>query len=132
MNLHKGENGGAKDCHGGGRTNGFILHNLYYATNICKGKVDLSHLSKVRMSPCPPGKGALIDATDDVAAASDLLKLLYLAGAGMGQDQGAAIARGAMIAHDHLVAVRARIQEARNEVQRPNHAVGAGPEGTMP
>ena len=73
-------------------------------------------------------QSALIDATDDVAAASDLLKLLCLAGAGMGQDQGAAIARGAMIAHDYLEAVRARIQEARYEIQRLNHTSGSSRE----
>lgn len=66
-------------------------------------------------------QSALIDATDDVAAAADLLMLLCLASTGMGQDQGAAIARGAMIAHDHLEAVRARLQEARNEIQPLNH-----------
>lgn len=52
-------------------------------------------------------RSILTDAAHDVAAAADLLILLCLAGTGIGQDQGAAIARGAMIAHDYLEAVRA-------------------------
>ena len=76
-------------------------------------------------------QSALIDATDDVAAAADLLMLLCLAGTGMGQDQGAAIARGAMMAHDRLEAVRARIQQARDEFQPPSHTPVFDPDGTM-
>lgn len=77
-------------------------------------------------------RSALTDAADDVAAAADLLTLLCLAGTGMGQDHGAAIARGAMMAHDHLEAVRARIQQARNEIQPLNHTAASDAEGTMP
>lgn len=77
-------------------------------------------------------RSALTDAADDVAAAADLLMLLCLAGTGMGQAQGAAIARGAMVAHDLLEAVRARIQQARNEIQPLNLIAGTAPEGTIP
>lgn len=77
-------------------------------------------------------RSALTDAADDVAAAADLLMLLCLAGTGMGQAQGAAIARGAMIAHDHLEAVRALIQQARDELRPPSHTAVSDPDGTMP
>ena len=75
---------------------------------------------------------ALIDATDDVAVASDLLTLLYWAGVGMGQEQGAAVARAAMLAHDQLEIVRARICAARDEIQPPNHPAASAPEGRRP
>ncbi len=34
-----------------------VLHKIDYRTLACSRKVDLSHLSKVRMSPCPSGRG---------------------------------------------------------------------------
>ena len=34
-----------------------VLHNYYYRAFACKRKVELSHLSKVRMSPCLFRKG---------------------------------------------------------------------------
>lgn len=75
---------------------------------------------------------ALIDAADDAAAASDLLTLLYWAGVGMGQEHGSAVARGAMLAHDHLVAVRDRIREAREEIRPPNQPPTLDREGIRP
>lgn len=71
-------------------------------------------------------RSALTDAADDVAAAADILMLLCLAGTGMGKDQGDAIARGAMMALDHLEAVRAWIQQARNEIEPLNHTAASG------
>lgn len=88
------------------------------------------------MAPALKGKGraaarraeiALVDAADDAAAASDLMTLLYFAGLGMGQDHGAAVARGAMLAHDHLTTVRERIREARNDIRPSEHP--AAPDG---
>lgn len=90
------------------------------------------------MAPALKGNGravarraqvALIDAANDAAAASDLLTLLYLAGLGMGQDQGAAVARRAMIAHDHLEAVRVRTREARDEMQAQEHPAASDAKG---
>jgi hypothetical protein len=63
---------------------------------------------------------------------SDLLTLLYWAGVGMGQDHGPALARGAMLAHDQLGTVRARIREVRDEIQQLNYPTASDRTGTRP
>ena len=87
---------------------------------------------KRKRTHAPAGQIALIDATDDAAAASDLLTLLYWAGVGMGQEHGSAVARGAMLAHDHLAAVRARIREARDDIRPPHSPAALDSKGTRP
>lgn len=75
---------------------------------------------------------ALVDAADDAVAASDLLTQLYWAGVGIGEDHGPALARGAMLAHDQLGAVRARIRETRDGIQRLNHPTASDRKGIGP